>query len=95
MRVAGRSTSYDPADYRILVYAMAHPWIADRSTTFDSSGIRKGFDLASQLGVIVEAECRQIQRNLPLIFDVPTHPCVHSTRYVHPRRAWRRVIACS
>lgn len=28
---------------------MAHPWIADRTQAFDSSGIRKVFDLASQL----------------------------------------------
>ena len=26
-----------------------HPWIADRTTTFDASGIRKVFDLASKL----------------------------------------------
>ena len=26
-----------------------HPWIADRTKAFDSSGIRKVFDLASQL----------------------------------------------
>ena len=28
---------------------MSHPWIADRTKTFDSSGIRKVFDLASQM----------------------------------------------
>lgn len=28
---------------------MLHPWIAQRTTTFDSSGIRKVFDLASQM----------------------------------------------
>jgi aspartate/methionine/tyrosine aminotransferase len=28
---------------------MAHPWIAERTTTFDSSGIRRVFDLASRL----------------------------------------------
>jgi aspartate/methionine/tyrosine aminotransferase len=28
---------------------MHHPWIADRTTGFDSSGIRKVFDLASQM----------------------------------------------
>lgn len=28
---------------------MAHPWIADRTRSFDSSGIRKVFDLASKL----------------------------------------------
>ena len=26
-----------------------HPWIADRTTTFDASGIRKVFDLAAKL----------------------------------------------
>lgn len=28
---------------------MTHPWIADRTTAFDSSGIRKVFDLAAQM----------------------------------------------
>ncbi len=28
---------------------MTHPWIAERTTSFDSSGIRKVFDLASQM----------------------------------------------
>ncbi|MDP6558223.1 MAG: aspartate aminotransferase, partial [Pirellulaceae bacterium] len=28
---------------------MSHPWIADRTKAFDSSGIRKVFDLASKL----------------------------------------------
>ena len=28
---------------------MSHPWIAERTTTFDNSGIRKAFDLANQL----------------------------------------------
>ena len=28
---------------------MLHPWIAQRTTTFDSSGIRKVFDLAAQM----------------------------------------------
>ncbi len=28
---------------------MTHPWIADRTKTFDSSGIRKVFDLAAQM----------------------------------------------
>jgi len=28
---------------------MTHPWIAERTTTFDNSGIRKAFELASQL----------------------------------------------
>ena len=32
-----------------LVPIMSHPWIADRTKAFDSSGIRKVFDLASKL----------------------------------------------
>lgn len=28
---------------------MLHPWIAHRTTTFDSSGIRKVFDLGAQM----------------------------------------------
>ncbi len=42
-----------------------HPWIADRTTTFDSSGIRKVFDLAAKLKDPVNLSIGQPD------FDVP------------------------
>ena len=42
-----------------------HPWIADRTTTFDSSGIRRVFDLAAQLENPVNLSIGQPD------FDVP------------------------
>ena len=42
-----------------------HPWIADRTTTFDSSGIRRVFDLAAQLKDPVNLSIGQPD------FDVP------------------------
>jgi len=44
---------------------MSHPWIADRTTAFDSSGIRKVFDLASTLTDPVNLSIGQPD------FDVP------------------------
>lgn len=44
---------------------MTHPWIADRTTAFDSSGIRKVFDLASTLTDPVNLSIGQPD------FDVP------------------------
>ena len=44
---------------------MSHPWIADRTTAFDSSGIRKVFDLASSLTDPVNLSIGQPD------FDVP------------------------
>ena len=44
---------------------MPHPWIADRTTAFDSSGIRKVFDLASTLTDPVNLSIGQPD------FDVP------------------------
>ncbi|MFP6619473.1 MAG: pyridoxal phosphate-dependent aminotransferase [Pirellulaceae bacterium] len=44
---------------------MTHPWIADRTTAFDSSGIRKVFDLASTLPDPVNLSIGQPD------FDVP------------------------
>ena len=45
--------------------AMDHRWIADRMSTFDSSGIRKVFDLASQLTDPIDLSIGQPD------FDVP------------------------
>ena len=44
---------------------MTHPWIADRMGTFDSSGIRKVFDLAAKLENPVNLSIGQPD------FDVP------------------------
>ena len=44
---------------------MTHPWIADRTNAFDSSGIRKVFDLASTLTDPVNLSIGQPD------FDVP------------------------
>jgi aspartate/methionine/tyrosine aminotransferase len=38
-----------PIFLQFLEDLMHHPWIAQRTTTFDSSGIRKVFDLAAQM----------------------------------------------
>ena len=43
--VSPRSDARSPRNFR----SMSHPWIADRMRLFDSSGIRKVFDLAAQL----------------------------------------------
>ena len=43
-----------------------HPWIADRTTTFDASGIRKVFDLAAKLKDPINLSIGQPD------FDVPT-----------------------
>ena len=43
-----------------------HPWIADRTTTFDSSGIRKVFDLAAKLKDPINLSIGQPD------FEVPT-----------------------
>lgn len=43
-----------------------HPWIADRTTTFDSSGIRRVFDLAAKLKDPINLSIGQPD------FDVPT-----------------------
>ncbi|MCA9138020.1 MAG: pyridoxal phosphate-dependent aminotransferase [Planctomycetales bacterium] len=44
---------------------MMHPWIADRTTTFDASGIRKVFDLAAKLSNPINLSIGQPD------FDVP------------------------
>lgn len=44
---------------------MLHPWIAQRTTTFDSSGIRKVFDLAAQMNDPINLSIGQPD------FDVP------------------------
>ena len=44
---------------------MTHRWIADRTTGFDSSGIRKVFDLASQMESPINLSIGQPD------FDVP------------------------
>ncbi|MBM4000295.1 MAG: pyridoxal phosphate-dependent aminotransferase [Planctomycetes bacterium] len=44
---------------------MTHPWIADRTTTFDNSGIRKIFELAAKLSDPINLSIGQPE------FDVP------------------------
>lgn len=56
---------------------MNHPWIADRTTAFDSSGIRKVFDLASQMTNPINLSIGQPD------FDVPAdvqEACVDAIR---------------
>jgi len=56
---------------------MSHPWIADRTNAFDSSGIRKVFDLASKLKDPINLSIGQPD------FDVPTlvqEACIDAIR---------------
>ena len=45
---------------------MTHPWIADRTSTFDSSGIRKVFDLAAKLKDPINLSIGQPDFDVPL-----------------------------
>ncbi len=56
---------------------MTHPWIAERTTTFDNSGIRKAFDLANQLKDPINLSIGQPE------FDVPEpvqDACINAIR---------------
>ncbi len=56
---------------------MPHPWIADRTTVFDSSGIRKVFDLASQLKDPINLSIGQPDFDVP---DEVRDACVDAIR---------------
>ena len=51
--------------YTIDVVAM-HPWIADRTEAFDSSGIRKVFDLAAKMTDPINLSIGQPDFDVPL-----------------------------
>ena len=59
---------------------MNHPWIADRTRKFDSSGIRKVFDLASQMQNPINLSIGQPDFDVPAPVQQACIDAIHSRR---------------
>jgi aspartate/methionine/tyrosine aminotransferase len=57
-----------------------HPWIAERTTTFDSSGIRKVFDLAAKLKDPINLSIGQPDFDVPAEVKAATIEAINSGR---------------
>ncbi len=59
---------------------MSHPWIADRMRLFDSSGIRKVFDLAAQLKDPINLSIGQPDFDVPVAVQQAAVDAIHSRK---------------
>ncbi|MBX9787751.1 MAG: aminotransferase class I/II-fold pyridoxal phosphate-dependent enzyme [Pirellulales bacterium] len=59
---------------------MSHPWIADRMRLFDSSGIRKVFDLAAQLKDPINLSIGQPDFDVPASVQQAAVDAIHSRK---------------